>query len=183
MALTKCKECGSDVSTKADACPKCGAKRPRRTSLLAWLGALILVPSCGLGLVGMYRGSEQAAAQAASAAAVEAAKSPAQRAAESAQKAKDEADFQRAASALRSLKAGLKNPASFEVAKVIATATGALCIDYRGTNSFNAVISAVAVVTPDNKLSSGSSSDMANLWNRHCAKQPGRDMTHARRAV
>lgn len=26
MALTKCKECGNEVSTEAEACPKCGAK-------------------------------------------------------------------------------------------------------------------------------------------------------------
>jgi len=26
VALIKCKECGNDVSTKADACPKCGAR-------------------------------------------------------------------------------------------------------------------------------------------------------------
>lgn len=31
MALTKCKECGNEISTKADACPKCGAK-PQKTS-------------------------------------------------------------------------------------------------------------------------------------------------------
>lgn len=33
MAMIKCKECGSDISNKADACPKCGAK-PKKTSLL-----------------------------------------------------------------------------------------------------------------------------------------------------
>lgn len=27
MAITTCKECGGKVSTKADACPGCGAKR------------------------------------------------------------------------------------------------------------------------------------------------------------
>lgn len=27
MAMTKCKECGTEISTKADACPKCGAKQ------------------------------------------------------------------------------------------------------------------------------------------------------------
>jgi hypothetical protein len=27
--MTKCKECGTDISTKADACPKCGAKQIR----------------------------------------------------------------------------------------------------------------------------------------------------------
>lgn len=26
MALVKCKECGSEISTKAESCPKCGAK-------------------------------------------------------------------------------------------------------------------------------------------------------------
>lgn len=29
MAMTKCKECGNEISTKADACPKCGAKQVR----------------------------------------------------------------------------------------------------------------------------------------------------------
>jgi hypothetical protein len=27
MAMTKCKECGAEISTKAESCPKCGAKR------------------------------------------------------------------------------------------------------------------------------------------------------------
>jgi len=34
MALTKCKECGNEVSTTAKACPKCGAKPPRKMGLL-----------------------------------------------------------------------------------------------------------------------------------------------------
>lgn len=37
MALIKCKECGEDVSSKAKACPKCGAKVPKKTSLFTWL--------------------------------------------------------------------------------------------------------------------------------------------------
>lgn len=37
MALVKCKECGSDVSTKAKTCPKCGAKAPKKTSLFTWI--------------------------------------------------------------------------------------------------------------------------------------------------
>jgi RNA polymerase subunit RPABC4/transcription elongation factor Spt4 len=45
MALTKCKECGEQISTKAEACPKCGAKQPKKTSLLTWgvLAFIILV--------------------------------------------------------------------------------------------------------------------------------------------
>ncbi len=42
MALVKCKECGSEVSTKAKVCPKCGAKAPKKTSLLSWLVAGIM---------------------------------------------------------------------------------------------------------------------------------------------
>jgi hypothetical protein len=53
MAMTKCRECSTEISTKADSCPKCGAKRKRwgigRVLLwgigglvvLGWLGNLI----------------------------------------------------------------------------------------------------------------------------------------------
>ena len=45
MALIKCKECGNDVSTTADACPKCGAKiivkiEPKS---LGWLYVIFIV--------------------------------------------------------------------------------------------------------------------------------------------
>ena len=45
MALTKCKECGAEISTKDESCPKCGAKRPKPTSLSTWIigGFLALV--------------------------------------------------------------------------------------------------------------------------------------------
>lgn len=36
MGLRACKECKGQVSTKAAACPHCGAKQPRRTSLTTW---------------------------------------------------------------------------------------------------------------------------------------------------
>ena len=45
MAITKCKECGGEMSTKADACPKCGAK-PRRLS-----GCLLVILVVILGFV------------------------------------------------------------------------------------------------------------------------------------
>jgi len=42
MAMTKCKECGTDISTKADACPKCGAKQVRTSGCAKFaLGAII----------------------------------------------------------------------------------------------------------------------------------------------
>jgi hypothetical protein len=36
MALVACKECGKEVSKKAEACPHCGFK-PKRTSLFTWI--------------------------------------------------------------------------------------------------------------------------------------------------
>jgi hypothetical protein len=41
MALIKCKECGNNVSTKADKCPNCGAPVTKRTSGCALLAALL----------------------------------------------------------------------------------------------------------------------------------------------
>lgn len=42
MALVKCKECGSEVSTEAKACPKCGAKPPKKVGLLGWIAVLFV---------------------------------------------------------------------------------------------------------------------------------------------
>jgi hypothetical protein len=45
MAMTKCRECGAEISTAAAACLKCGAKHKKQTSgcLLVALGLLALV--------------------------------------------------------------------------------------------------------------------------------------------
>lgn len=43
MALTKCKECGAEISTKAITCPKCGAKVPERTSFVTWLVLIFII--------------------------------------------------------------------------------------------------------------------------------------------
>lgn len=43
MAMVKCKECNEDVSTKATACPRCGAKLPEKTSRLTWLVLILVV--------------------------------------------------------------------------------------------------------------------------------------------
>lgn len=42
MALRACKECGKDISTKAEACPHCGAK-PRRTSAFTLIIAAFFI--------------------------------------------------------------------------------------------------------------------------------------------
>lgn len=54
MALTKCKECGNDVSTTAKACPKCGAKVKKPTSL----AMKVLLGVLGFGIVAAMLGGE-----------------------------------------------------------------------------------------------------------------------------
>jgi len=43
MALTKCKECGEEISKKAEKCPKCGAPQKKRTSIVTWLVTILVV--------------------------------------------------------------------------------------------------------------------------------------------
>lgn len=43
MALVKCKECGEQVSTGAQSCPKCGAKPPKKTSVFTWFVLIVIV--------------------------------------------------------------------------------------------------------------------------------------------
>src|SRR5690554_4475365 len=43
MALKKCKECGGQVSTKAKLCPKCGAKAPKKTSIVTWVALVFII--------------------------------------------------------------------------------------------------------------------------------------------
>ena len=42
MALTKCRECGKEVSTEAKACPHCGASKPAPSQASPWVGAVVL---------------------------------------------------------------------------------------------------------------------------------------------
>jgi len=43
MAVIKCKECGGQVSTNAEACPGCGAKQSKKTSKFTWFVLLVFV--------------------------------------------------------------------------------------------------------------------------------------------
>lgn len=57
MALIKCKECGSTVSSKADACPSCGVRLQRKpigcgTAVLLVIGAMFVAGQIAGGLSG-----------------------------------------------------------------------------------------------------------------------------------
>jgi hypothetical protein len=63
MALTKCKECGAQISTKAAACPQCGAKRRSGGGNLG-CGSLLLVLFVGILIVGIFSGESDRPPQA-----------------------------------------------------------------------------------------------------------------------
>lgn len=98
------------------------------------------------------------------------------------QKAK-EARYLRDVLAIRQLRAGMKNPDSFKLEEVIRMADGTLCLTYRATNSFNAVIPGYAVIA-SNKINTSDDRDaFTPIWNRRCANKSGEDLTYIRRAL
>lgn len=174
MALYKCKECGNDVSTKAPACPSCGALAPKKTSILTWVAtvaASVVVVSC---IIGQDSARDRTQAEKAKKAQIEAAKSPAQKASEAAAAAFQEKEFQFAVVATKLARASMKNPASFEFVDAGLVDKGALCLTYRGTNSFNAVITQQVAIT--RVLQKGE-------WNRDCAGRSITPMNYIRQAI
>lgn len=53
MAMTTCKECKQAVSTKATACPHCGAKITR-TSGCAWIAFAVIAVPIGIAIVAQF---------------------------------------------------------------------------------------------------------------------------------
>lgn len=158
MALKKCKECGAQVSTDAKQCPQCGAKvkKPIGVFGIIVLGLMVVVVSkC---VMDQTNRPQQAA------------KTPEQIERE----AKNEAEFQADVAKVRALRSAMKNPTSFELVSAIRMDSGVLCVTYRATNSFNAVITESKAITP-----AGGFAD----WNKACAGKTGKDVTYLRRSL
>ena len=161
MALKDGKECGKPVSTEAKACPHCGAEQPKPTSRLTILVA-------GLAIIGTLQVvSNQSSTSG----------QPSPKAAPTAAELQSEREFQQVVFTAKKLKGAMKNPSAFELVSAQMMQGPALCMTYRSTNSFNAVITERYVVTE--KVSSAS----GDTWNKHCAGKTGTDYTHARRAI
>ena len=191
MAMRQCKECGGQISTKAIACPACGAKMPPRTKIVTWVvGALALALMLKCSTDGIERDKTTAIAKAeaaASAASAFAAMSPTQRqaaersgAAAAIVKANDRLSFDRAVSFATAVKDSAKNPASFEIASFSLMKSGALCLEYRARNGFNALVLESVVLPP----LTGQPSAKPAAWNTHCAgRREGQDMGHVKYAM
>ncbi|MDH1534038.1 zinc ribbon domain-containing protein [Acinetobacter johnsonii] len=50
MAIKQCKECGNQVSDKAQSCPSCGAKQSKKMGIFAWI-AIIFVGLLVIGAI------------------------------------------------------------------------------------------------------------------------------------
>jgi hypothetical protein len=173
--MVQCRECKKEVSDQAKTCPSCGIANPAPSSRF-W--TLLKI---GIGLYIVVSISQCAAdaekrttAAEAERQRVEAAKSPEQKGKEAADKLKREAEFQSVVVRLKSLKASLNDPASFDLVEALLMPDGTLCVTYRGTNAFNAVLTKTSALSTDLKVVD---------WNRYCAGKTGTDMLYARRAL
>jgi hypothetical protein len=97
------------------------------------------------------------------------------------QRVKDE-QFQEAVRIAIALRESMKNPDSFNLEHVVRTDAGALCYDYRATNSFNAIIPGHAVIAHGKAGVSGEAGFNA-LWAKNCAGKPGVSMDHVAYAI
>lgn len=164
MGLVKCTECAKDVSDKAEACPHCGVKRPKKTSMTTWAAGIFMVA-----IIGSYISSQDKARDAAAAKPIP---SPEQVAA--AKKSDDE--LISAAVVLRSIKRSMKNPKSFDLDSFLIFPGGGACYEFHATNSFNATVPGSAVFDPQKAILFTSDNDgnkFVSAWNKICTKSGG----------
>lgn len=180
MTLIACRECGAKISSAAKTCPQCGAKPPRRTSTLTRLAAIVVILGLVGGIVMSEREQEQ---QAAAEARREAAMTPEQRAAEARSKREEEAQFQRGVLLLRALRKSMKNPDSFKFEAATLMADGTFCIEYRATNSFNAIVPGYLSAPTGGRPLTSDDAVGETQWNRLCAGKHGTNMKHIRHAM
>lgn len=173
--MARCKSCGAEVSAPAVKCQRCAKPVTGMQTRAVWAMAVLV----GAGVLSAIWGQgQQTQEREAMAAAVQQTKPPEQRAAEAAAKLIEEREFQLAVRAAKILKAGMKNPASFQLTEAVRTDEGVLCFEYRGTNSFNAVVPSYAVIPPGGQPAAGPLRDVAKAWNKHCANRQATDMMH-----
>lgn len=185
MAIRSCIECKKEVSTRAIACPNCGAQQPKKTSFTAWLfaGLFALVAITGV-VASVQINSEKEAIRAAAQAAESkriAALTPAQKLAEDEKKKADEKAAKeksdkfalRAPLALlgaKQLKASAKDPATFEFQSIYLAEDGSACYEYRAKNSFGAVLPNSAFMDLKGKilLKEHDGNKFVKAWNKSC---------------
>lgn len=155
MALTKCKECGKEVSDTAGKCPNCGAKVKKPMGVLG-------IVAIGIAIIALAKCSESANRASLN-------KSPPDPVAE--------ARFQKTAAIARTIKNNLREPESMTLETARANDDASVvCLEYRARNGFGGM-SKEFVVFAQNKAH-----QTPEAWNKHCT-QPLFDMKHVRHAL
>lgn len=177
MAMVKCRECGKEVSDEAKTCPNCGVEKPAPPSKGGNYAKLVFGALLVTAMVRCISDQDDRKSHVEADADrqhVAAAMTPEQSAQQAAQRMKDEAEFQSVVSRLKALRASTKNPASFELVEALLMDDGTVCVVYRGTNSFNAVVTENKAISKDSRVVD---------WDRYCGGKSGRDMKLARQAL
>lgn len=162
MALKPCKECGTQISTKAEACPKCGAKQPKPTSIATYIiGAFFILVV--INIVRTKFEVDEAAAAA-----------PAKTPAQLAETARKDREINVVLAGAMRLKASMKKPEAFQLKSAMMIGGKTICYEYIGRNSFNDQTAEYYVIS--DTVSSGEAKD----WNRLCAGKTGDDYSSVR---
>ncbi|WP_315809468.1 hypothetical protein [Pseudomonas sp. C9-3] len=165
MAIVKCKECGGQVSTTAKACPTCGSKPPKKTSVVTWLVLATIVIVVAKGMLTEKppeptKTPDQIAADAAA---------EKQRAAEA--KVRQEV-FLTQAIAKEAVLAKLKDPDSAKFGQIISKASGIVCGYVNAKNAFGGYTGDKAFMySPQKQIAviQGEAKDFEGVWNKQCA--------------
>jgi hypothetical protein len=157
MSIIECHECKAKISEEVNECPQCGAKvkhPPGRLKILI-IGLLCIFVVKAVWDSNATPSSVQ--------------KSPEEIAAT----ARKEARFQSVVSSVQALKASTKNPDSFKIVSVADVGNEVLCITYRGTNSFNAVVTEQKAIRAFQVVN----------WNKECAGKSGENFDNVQYAL
>ncbi|MBS1170021.1 MAG: hypothetical protein H6R01_939 [Burkholderiaceae bacterium] len=180
MALVACKECGKEVSTEAKSCPNCGAKPPKKPSMIVRVGGGIILASLAAAFFMGAGGSKEASKPAISVPVSEQQKKEfaEKEKKDKAEKAASENRFQLVVAAAGALKSAMREPDSTQWDSIMSNDSGSvICFQYRGKNGFGGVNVEHAV------YAGGKFSQKKASWNKHCAGKTMNDMTYARRAL
>lgn len=162
MAMVTCAECGGQLSTDAEMCPHCGAKKKKATSFFTWVVAWFFGIAFVVSLAGV--GKNQPAKPV----------SPEEQAAD----AQKEMRFTKTAIAAAALKKSLRNPESIQWSSILANDDAStICLEYRAQNGFGGMNQEFAL------FHDGKPSQKPEDWNRHCAKKELWDMKSVRYAL
>lgn len=161
MALMKCHECGSEISSEAKTCPKCGAEPRKRTGIFGWLFAGFTV---WLAYMLFFADSPPP-------------KTPPSPS-EIAYQQQQEQLFQKTAIMAATIKRSLREPESVQWETIMANDDGSvMCFLYRARNGFG------GMTRESVSFANGKASKEAAHWNKHCANKPLNDLIHVRQAL